>query len=126
MATRKVLVTRRVLLRLSDGRRVPVVPEEVFFLEADGDETLVRTRGRRRVRDVRSLAELLARFPAGMFIQVHRARAVNVDRVTEIRRRPGGRDWELRLEPPVNTLVPVARDRLDDLWAAYGEPKEAD
>jgi DNA-binding LytR/AlgR family response regulator len=103
-----------------------VVPEEVFFLEADGDETLVRTRGRRRVRDVRSLAELLARFPAGMFIQVHRARAVNVDRVTEIRRRPGGRDWELRLEPPVNTLVPVARDRLDDLWAAYGEPKEAD
>jgi DNA-binding LytR/AlgR family response regulator len=126
MATRKVLVTRRVLLRLSDGRRVPVVPEEVFFLEADGDETLVRTRGRRRVRDVRSLAELLARFPAGMFIQVHRARAVNVDRVTEIRRRRGGRDWELRLEPPVNTLVPVARDRLDDLWAAYGEPKEAD
>ena len=35
------------LLHLGDGRRVPVEPDEVFLLEADGDETVVRTRGRR-------------------------------------------------------------------------------
>ena len=104
-----------------DGRRVPVEPDEVFYLEAAGDETEVRTRGRRRLRDVRSLAELAARFPKGLFVLVHRSAAVNVDRVAEVRRRADGRDWELRLEPPVNRVVPVARRRVAALWAAYGD-----
>lgn len=115
---------RRVLLHLDDGRRVPLDPGEVFFLEADGDETVVRTRGRRRLRDVRSLGEVLRRLPAGTFVQVHRSMAVNVDRVDEVRRRPGGRDWELRLEPPVNRVLPIARGRVEALWAAYGETSE--
>lgn len=115
---------RRVLLHLDDGRRVPLDPGEVFFLEADGDETVVRTRGRRRLRDVRSLGEVLRRLLAGTFVQVHRSMAVNVDRVDEVRRRPGGRDWELRLEPPVNRVLPIARGRVEALWAAYGETSE--
>jgi len=53
--------------------------------------------------------------------QVHRSVAVNVDRVAEARRRENGRDWELRLEPPVNSVVPIGRTRLAALWAAYGE-----
>ncbi len=113
---------RGVLLHLTDGRRIPVEPDEVFFLEADGDETSVRTRGRRKLRDVRSLGEVLARFPPQLFVRVHRSRVVNVDRVSEIRRRPNGRDWEVRLEPPVNTVVPVGREQLATLWEAYGEP----
>jgi len=35
----------RVLLRLTNGRRVSVEPEEVFFLQAVGDVTEIRTRG---------------------------------------------------------------------------------
>jgi hypothetical protein len=77
---------RRVLLHLEPGLRVPVEPDEVFLLEADGDETRVRTRGCRRLRDIRSLGEVLARFPSGLLVQVHRSAAVNVDRVTEVRR----------------------------------------
>lgn len=100
---------------------MPLEPDEIFLLEARGDETEVRTRGRRRLRDVRSLGEVVARLPAGMFVPVHRSMAVNVDRVTEIRRRPNGRDWELRLEPPVNRVLPIARGRLEALWAAYGD-----
>jgi DNA-binding LytR/AlgR family response regulator len=92
-----------------------------FFLEADGDETLVRTRGRRALRDVRPLGEVLTRFPPEIFVRVHRSRAVNIDRVSEIRRRPNGRDWELRLEPPVNVALAVSREQLPALWAAYGE-----
>jgi DNA-binding LytR/AlgR family response regulator len=115
---------RRVLLHLDDGRRVPLEPDEVFLLEADGDETEVRTRGRRRLRDVRALGEVVASFPPGRFVQIHRSLAVNVDRVAEVRRRPPGRDWELRLEPPVNRVLPIARGRLVALWAAYGEPGE--
>jgi DNA-binding LytR/AlgR family response regulator len=113
----------RVLLHL-DGRRVPLEPDEIFLLEADGDETEIRTRGRRRLRDVRALVEVIARLPPGRFVQIHRSLAVNVDRVAEVRRRPPGRDWELRLEPPVNRVLPIARGRLATLWAAYGEPAE--
>lgn len=117
---------RRVLLHLADGRRIPVEPEEVFLLEADGDETSVRTRGRRRLRDVRSLGEILGRFPRQLFVRVHRSHVVNVDRVAEIRRRPNRRDWEVRLEPPVNAVVPVSREELAALWEAYGEMDEAE
>jgi DNA-binding LytR/AlgR family response regulator len=85
----------------------------------------VRTRGRRRLRDVRALGEILDRLPPGQFVLIHRATAVNVDRVAEIRRRANGRDWELRLEPPVNRVLPVARGRLAALWEAYGEKPEA-
>jgi hypothetical protein len=48
------VAARRVLLHLDDGRRVPLDPAEIFLLEAAGDETVVRTRGRRPLRDVRS------------------------------------------------------------------------
>jgi DNA-binding LytR/AlgR family response regulator len=112
---------RRVLLHLEGDRRVPLEPGEIFFLEARGDETEVRTRGRRRLRDVRALGELIARLPRGRFVQIHRSLAVNVDRVAEVRRRANDRDWELRLEAPVNRVLPVARDRVAALWAAYGE-----
>jgi DNA-binding LytR/AlgR family response regulator len=51
----------------------------------------------------------------------HRAAAVNVDRIAEVRRRENGRDWELRLEPPVNSVLPIGRTRLAALWAAFSE-----
>ena len=117
---------RRVLLHLADGRRIPVEPDEVFLLEAAGDETSVRTRGRRKLRDVRSLGEILGRFPRQLFVRVHRSHVVNVDRVAEIRRRPNRRDWELRLEPPVNAVVPVSREELAALWEAYGEKDDSE
>ena len=100
---------------------MPLEPEEVFFLQAVGDTTEVRTRGRRRLRDLRSLGEVIRLFPPGLFVQVHRSYAVNADRVGEVRRRPSSRDWEVKLEPPVNQVLPVARSRLEALWAAYGE-----
>jgi len=113
----------RVLLHLDDARRVPVEPEEVFLLLAVGDETEVRTRGRRRLRDVRSLAEVLRFFPVGLFVQIHRSYAINADRVAEVRRRATSRDWEVRLEPPVNRVLPVARGRVAAVWAAFGETR---
>jgi hypothetical protein len=46
--------------------------------------------------------------------------------VAEIRRRPNRRDWEVRLEPPVNAVVPVGREELAALWRAYGEQGESE
>ena len=43
----------RVLVHLSDYRRVPIDPGKIYLLEAVGDETVIRTRGKRAMRDVR-------------------------------------------------------------------------
>jgi len=38
------IVEDRILLHLQDGKRIPVDPQEIYLLEAEGGETLVRTR----------------------------------------------------------------------------------
>ena len=111
----------RVLLNLSEYRRVPIDPDDVYYLEAVGDETLVRTRSARRLRDVRSLGELLPAFAPHGFLRVHRNHAVNLGRIREIRRRRKGEDWELKLEPPVNRVLPVSRAAFGKLLTAFGE-----
>ena len=99
----------RVLLHLVDGQRTPVDPADVYFLEAVGSETLVRGRSRRRLEDVRPLGELMRLFKPHGFQRVHRNHAVNLRRILTIRRT--GRDWELKLEPPVNRVLPIGRSR---------------
>jgi hypothetical protein len=46
---------------------------------------------------------------------------VNVRHVLEVRRRRGEADWEVKLEPPVNRILPVSRTYLKHLWTAFGE-----
>ncbi len=46
---------------------------------------------------------------------------VNLRRVRAIRRRPTGDDWELKLEPPVNRVLPISRSHLEEVWKAFGE-----
>jgi hypothetical protein len=36
------------------------------------------------------------------------------------RRRPVEADWESKLEPPVNRVLPVGRTYRKELWAAFG------
>ena len=112
--------SERILLRLADGRRLPVDPDEVYFLEtADGD-TMVRLASKRRIRDVREIREMVEMLARHGFVRIHRSHAVNVRRVREIRPVDGG-GWEVRLDPPVNRVLPVSRREAPDLFAAYGE-----
>ena len=83
----------KVLLNLSELRRVPVDPSEVYFLEAVGDHALVRLRSKRRLRDLRHLGALLTEFTPYGFLRIHRNHAVNLARIQEIRRRKGSQDW---------------------------------
>jgi len=39
----------------------------------------------------------------------------------ELRLRDDSDDWELKLAPPVNRILPVSRHELDRLEAAFGE-----
>ena len=47
----------RVLLHLDERTRRAIDPAEVYFLEADGSDTLLRLRASRRLRDARQLPE---------------------------------------------------------------------
>ena len=107
----------KALLHLAGRRRRVVDADDIYYLEAQGDETDVRLRGARRLRDVRSLGELLEEVGALGFVRIQRNYAVNPGRVREI--RPAGPGWELRLEPPVNKVLPVSRRSLAALLAAY-------
>jgi DNA-binding LytR/AlgR family response regulator len=107
----------KVLLHLAGRRRRVLDADEIYYLEAQGDETDVRLRGARRLRDVRSLGEVVKELTALGFVRVHRNYAVNPGRVREI--RPATSGWELRLEPPVNKVLPVSRRSLAALLAAY-------
>ena len=110
---------RRVLVKISELRRVPVDPKDVYFLEAVGGDTLVRLRQKRPLRDVRPLGTLLEEFTPYGFLRIHRNHAVNLARIREIRRRKGRDDWEVKLEPPVNRVLPVSRRQLGTLLNAF-------
>jgi hypothetical protein len=84
----------RVLVHVRRGSRVvkrAVDPADVYLLEADGGDTLVRMRGARGC-------------------------------VRELRPRDEGDDWEVKLDPPVNRVLPVARGELARLEAAFDRP----
>ena len=49
------LAQGKVMLHLSGRKRRVVESQDIYYLEAQGDETDVRLRGARRLRDVRSL-----------------------------------------------------------------------
>ena len=85
--------------------------DEVYYLEADRDDTLIRTRSRRRYRSVETMGDLEQHLSAPPFFRCHKGFIVNLERVRELRRR-GDRDHELKLDPPVNTVIPLARGRL--------------
>ena len=61
----------RVLLHVAGSRRLAIEPDEVYVLEADGDDTIVRRRGRRTIRDVRRLLEVSAEFERRHLHRIH-------------------------------------------------------
>jgi DNA-binding LytR/AlgR family response regulator len=111
--------TGRVLLHLRDRRRRAVDSDDIYYLEARGDETEVRLRGARTLRDTRSLGEVLDELGPLGFLKVQRNLGVNLRHVREIRPARRGTGWELRLEPPVNKVLPVSRREGSRLFEAF-------
>jgi DNA-binding LytR/AlgR family response regulator len=111
----------RILLHLGAGLRQAIDPAEIYFVEATGDDTRVRTRAARSLHDVRPVGELERLLLPRGFLRTHRNYLVNPDHVRQVRRRSTGEDWELKLDPPVNVVLPVSRSALTTVWAAFGE-----
>jgi len=114
-------VLDRVVLHLGDGLQQVVDPADVYYLEARDDDTRVRLRSARPLVDLRPIGYLLPHFVPHGFLKIHREYVVNLRQIRQIRRRDEGRDWELKLEPPVNRVLPVSRGALAKLWRAYQE-----
>ncbi len=114
-------VNGRFVLHLGPGLRRAIDPDDIYFVEAEGDDTRVRTRAARALRDVRPIGEVEPLLSRRGFVRTHRNTLVNPAHVRQVRRRPQGEDWELELDPPVNLVLPVSRDALPALWAAFGE-----
>jgi len=113
------LASGRVLLHLAGRLRRVVDADDVYSLEAQGDETDVRLRGEKPLRDVRSLGEVLRDLAPLGFVRIHRNHAVNPGRVRDIRPAASGSGWEVRLQPPVNRVLPVSRRSMNVLLAAH-------
>jgi len=109
----------RVLLHLAASRCLAVDADDLYIFEADGDDTIVRRRSRRTLRDFRRLAEIVAAFGHGHVCRIHDNWAVNLRRIREIRPQRDGRDWEVVMQSPVNRVLPVSRRRVQRLLRPF-------
>jgi DNA-binding LytR/AlgR family response regulator len=111
----------RIAVKISSRRFVMLDVGEVYYLESEGHDVLVRTARKTRLRSVRSLGDLERALKPGAFLRVHKSFVVNLDRVREVRiRKDDDNDWELKLDPPVNVVLPVGRRYLSGLRRALG------
>jgi len=117
-----VLWRGKALVHLAGSIRRVVDADDIYYLEAQGDETDVRMRGVRPLRDVRSLGEVLKELGPLGFVRIHRNHAVHAGHVREIRPAASRSGWEVRLEPPVNKVLPVSRRSLKAILGAYRAP----
>jgi DNA-binding LytR/AlgR family response regulator len=108
----------RILIHARDGRRIAIDPATIYYLDADGGDTIVRRRSAAELIDVRRLEEIEPILRPHGFLRIQRSYLVNLRRVREIRSR--GRDLEVRLEP-LNKVLPVSRDAARALLSAFGD-----
>ena len=100
----------KILVKVAAGKILVFDPHEVFYIEGERNDSLVRTARKRLYRSTQPLASWEKRLRGTPLVRIHRSYLVNLDRVREIRRRGGDpNDWELKLDPPVNAVLPVSR-----------------
>ncbi|MDH5675503.1 MAG: LytTR family transcriptional regulator DNA-binding domain-containing protein [Myxococcales bacterium] len=109
----------QVLLHPEDGLRRVIDPQRIYYAEVVGGEVFIRLAGQKPRRDVRELGDLTHTLGKYGFVRIHHSYLVNPQHIQEIRRSKD--NWEVKLAPPINTVLPVARRRLQELWAVFGE-----
>ena len=114
------MAPHRILIHISRSEHRVLDPDDVYFLRACGGETEIRMRSRTPLVDVRPIGEVAPFFEPHGFVRIHREHGVNIAHIRLFRLQSDGRDWEVKMEPPVNRVLPVARDRLGHLRSAFG------
>jgi DNA-binding LytR/AlgR family response regulator len=112
-------VIQRLGVEGADGSIDLIEVDAIFYLEALGGDTLIRTKRKKPYHCIQRLSELARRLPGPAFVRCHRAYAVNLNRVRSLVPR-SSKDYDLRLDPPVNRRIPIARDRLKEIRRILG------
>lgn len=110
---------KRFPIKSEPGRVILLEIDKIYYIEAEGDDSLVRTARKKVYPHIEPLDEVEARLPSPPFFRIHRSYIVNLDRVLELRAR-GERDYELKMDPPVNKVLPVSRRRYAELAELFG------
>ena len=110
-------------------RRLPVVYDNgridlieigrVYYLEAQREKTLIRTRRKKRYVSLQRLGEIEKKLPKPAFVRCHREFIVNLNRVRSLDPRKS-RGYDIKLDPPVNKRIPVSRNRLSTVRKILG------
>ena len=107
-------VVKRLPVKGKDGSIELIEIESIFYLEAKGHDTLIRTRRKKPYHSVQRLSEIAKRLPIPAFVRCHREYIINLNRVRSLTQRKS-KDYDLRLDPPVNRRIPIARNRLENI-----------
>lgn len=109
---------QRLVIHIEEGLREVVDLDDVYYMEATGDDTLIRLAGKRQRRDIRPMNEMEQKLQSAGFFRIQRTYLVNLNRIRRVRLRESGRDWEVVMAPPVNKVLPVSRGMVEELLAA--------
>jgi len=104
-------ILQRLPVKGVDGSIDLIEVDGIFYLEARGGDTLIHTRRKKPYHCVQRLKQLALKLPGPAFVRCHREYVVNLNRVRSLVPR-ASKDYDLRLDPPVNRRIPIARDRL--------------
>ena len=118
-------------MKRADGSIDLIEIDGIFYLEAQGENTIIRTKRKKPYKSVQRLGELAKKLPVPAFVRCHREYIVNLNRVRSLTPR-SSRGYDLRLEPsslqaasprqvpPVNRRIPIARDRFENIRKILG------
>ena len=112
-------VIRKLPVKYANGSIDLIEIDGIFYLEAQGEHTLIRTKRKKPYKSVQRLGELAKNLPAPAFDRCHREFIVNLNRVRSISPRKS-RGYDLRLDPPVNRRIPIARNRFEEIQKILG------
>jgi DNA-binding LytR/AlgR family response regulator len=90
-------VVRRLPVKYENGSIDLIEIDGIFYLEAQGEKTLIRTRRKKPYKSIQRLGELAKKLPAPAFVRCHREFIVNLNRVRSLTPR-SSRDYDRRLE----------------------------
>ncbi len=75
-------IMRRLPVKYADGSIDLIEIEGIFYLEAQGEDTLIRTKQKKAYKSIQRLGELAKKLPAPVFVRCHREFIVNLKEST--------------------------------------------
>ena len=98
-------IIKRLAVKRNEGSIDLIEIDGIFYLEAEGHDTLIRTKRKKPYKSVQRLSELAKKLTTPAFVRCHREYIVNLNRVRSLTPRKS-KYYDLQLDPPVNRRIP--------------------